>query len=184
MHTCIQTSYPPDLLPAFEPIGADAIICHFKSWTFFFSFFFAFLSFSSENVVDVQLTLAILEKLHSIRYTNPPNTMLNSVLIVLELGVFFTRCHAIDPPALLRPLPHFNKYLALSGQCPVMCGSCNKAPQVDRRAISNQPEITVNGKLRGMVPQIGLRWGDKVWQCVLRDVCVYKLHARLFMDCF
>ena len=110
--------------------------------------------------------------------------MLNSVLIVLELGVFFTRCHAIDPPALLRPLPHFNKYLALSGQCPVMCGSCNKAPQVDRRAISNQPEITVNGKLRGVVPQIGLRWGDKVWQCVLRDVCVYKMHARLFMDCF
>ena len=36
VHTCIQTIYPPDLLPAFEPIGADAIICHFKSWTFFF----------------------------------------------------------------------------------------------------------------------------------------------------
>lgn len=58
------------------------------------------------------------------------------------------------------------QYLRFPGQCPVLCDSCEEAPvappQVDRRAISSQPEITVDGKLHSAVLHIGLPQSSKM----------------------
>ena len=58
-----------------------------------------------------------------------------------------------------------------------MCGSCNEAPEVERRASARLPEITVNGKLY-MVPHC-YGWTTAGWQrcSVLWDVCTIKFHV-------
>ena len=87
---------------------------------------------------------------------------------------------------LLTNVQYQIQYRSLPAQCPVMCGSCNEAPEVERRASARLLEITVNGKLR-MVPHY-YDWTaagcTKVAVCSEMSAPLNFMCARVFLDCF